>query len=115
MTSPIPSYIRRYWPLLALVAVLIAAFNLSALGTALRGSILIPMLGTIALLSSLLLRNVFNRDTTDKFVKAKASYKAAWNGLSDYEKMFLTKLELGTYFLGTCLLGAGLLIIINVG
>lgn len=112
MNKLITSYFRRYSFILLAIVALVGAYNWTAVGTLLRGCVMIPMFGFIALGSALLFRHLFNRSTTDAYVSDSAGLKKDWGKLSPYQRLFLTKLEFAFYFLGACLLGAGLLIIV---
>ena len=114
MKLPIITYIKRYWPLLLVLSVLIFAYTSGALGVAMKGLLLIPIFTLTAAASGLLLRNVYNRSTTDKYVDDKEKLLEDWDALSSYERVKLMKLEALTYFIGGSLIAAGLVIIINV-
>lgn len=111
---PVVGYIKRYWILLAVIAILVWAYASGALALTMRGALLIPIFTLTAGASGLLLRNTFNRSTTDKYVDDKEWIKRDWDSLTAKERLFLTKLEYGIYFLGGCIIAAGLVIIINV-
>ena len=111
---PIITYAKRYWPLLLALAVLIYAYTSGTIGVAMKGILLIPIFTLSAAASGLLLRNVYNRSTTDKYVDDKVQLTKDWESLTSYERIKLMKLEFLTYFIGGSLIGAGLVIIINV-
>ncbi|NVM38428.1 MAG: hypothetical protein HWN81_22745 [Candidatus Lokiarchaeota archaeon] len=79
-----------------------------------RGALLIPIFTLIAGASGLLLRNTFNRSTTDQYVDNKTWIKRDWDSLTPAQRILFTKIEYGIYFLGGCIIAAGLVIIINV-
>ena len=118
MKLPIITYIKRYWPLLLVLAVLIYAYTSGALGLAMKGLLLIPIFTLTAAASGLLLRNVYNRSTTDKYVDSKEDgvkqITKDWDSLTPFQKIVLTKIEALVYFVGGALIAAGLVIIINV-
>jgi len=111
---PIVGYIKRYWVLLAAIAILIWAYASGALALTMRGALLIPIFTLLAGASGLLLRNTFNRSTTDKYVDNKKWLIRDWADLTPYQRIFLTKLEYAVYFIGGCVIAAGLVIVINV-
>lgn len=111
---PIINYIKRYWILLLVITVLIWAYTSGALALTMRGALLIPIFTLIAGASGLLLRNVYNRKTTDKYVDDKDLIKNDWNSLTPFQRIVITKVEFLAYFVGGCLIAAGLVIIINV-
>ncbi|MGE9268310.1 MAG: hypothetical protein ACQKBY_09455 [Verrucomicrobiales bacterium] len=106
-------YLKRYWMLLAVLAVLIIAYVSGVLGVTVRGALLIPIFLLTSAAGALLLRNVFNRDTTDPYVDGKR-LKEEWNTLSPFQRVLLTKLEFIAYLVAGCLIAAGLLLIIQV-
>jgi len=112
--SPVLDYLKRYWILLAVIAVLIWAYTSGALALTMRGALLIPIFTLIAGASALLLRNTFNRKTTDKYVSDKDLIKRDWDSLTPMQRILITKSEYAAYFLGGCIIAAGLVIIINV-
>lgn len=111
---PIIDYIKRYWILLAAIGILIWAYTSGALALTMRGALLIPIFTLIAGASALLLRNTFNRATTDRYVDNKSWIKRDWDSLTPIQRILITKVEYAVYFLGGCLVAAGLVIIINV-
>jgi hypothetical protein len=111
---PVVGYLKRYWILLAVIFVLIWAYTSGALALTMRGALIIPIFLTISAAAALLLRNVFNRRTTDKYVDNKDLIERDWASLSPFQKILLTKIEFAVYFLGGCIIAAGLVIIINV-
>lgn len=111
---PIISYIKRYWILLAATALLIWAYTSGTLALTMRGALLIPIFTLVAAASGLLLRNVFNRRTTDKYVENESWITRDWADLTPFQRILLTKIEYAIYFLGGCVIAAGLVIIINV-
>ena len=114
MNIPILSYIKRYWILLAVIGILIWTYTSGALALTMRGALIIPIFVLISAAASLLLRNVFNRKTTDKYVDHKTWIALDWSNLSPFQRILITKIEFLTYFLGGCIVAAGLVIIINV-
>jgi len=111
---PIITYAKRYWPLLLELAVLIYAYTSGTIGVAMKGILLIPIFTLSAAASGLLLRNVYNRSTTDKYVDDKVQLTKDWESLTSYERIKLMKFEALTYFMGGSIIAAGLVIIINV-
>lgn len=111
---PIIGYLKRYWILLAVIAILVWAYASGALALTMRGALLIPIFTLIAGASALLLRNTFNRATTDRYVDDKNWIKRDWDSLTPIQRLILTKVEYAVYFLGGCIIAAGLVIIINV-
>jgi len=111
---PVLGYIKRYWILLAVIAILVWAYASGALALTMRGALLIPIFTLLAGASGLLLRNTFNRSTTDKYVDNKELIKRDWDSLTPLQRIVLTKAEYAVYFLGGCVIAAGLVIIINV-
>lgn len=111
---PIIGYIKRYWILLGVIAILIWAYASGALALTMRGALLIPIFTLLGGASALLLRNTFNRLTTDKYVDDKDWIKRDWASLTPFQRILMTKVEFAVYFIGGCLVAAGLVIIINV-
>jgi len=111
---PIIGYIKRYWILLAVIAILIWAYTSGALALTMRGALLIPIFTLIAGASALLLRNVYNRKTTDRYVDDKDSITKDWDSLTPFQRIVITKGEFLIYFFGGAIIAAGLVIIINV-
>lgn len=111
---PIIGYIKRYWILLAVIAILVWAYASGALALTMRGALLIPIFTLLSGASALLLRNTFNRSTTDKYVDDKQWIKRDWGNLTPFQRILLTKIEFACYFVGGCIIAAGLVIIINV-
>jgi hypothetical protein len=111
---PIIGYIKRYWILLAVITILIWAYTSGALALTMRGALLIPIFTLIAGASALLLRNVYNRKTTDKYVDEKDLIKNDWENLTPFQRIAITKAEFLIYFFGGSIIAAGLVIIINV-
>jgi len=111
---PIIGYIKRYWILLAVIAILIWAYTSGSLALTMRGALLIPIFTLIAGAAGLLLRNVYNRKTTDKYVDNKDWISRDWADITPFQRLLLTKIEALAYFLGGCVIAAGLVIIINV-
>lgn len=111
---PIITYLKRYWPLLLVLAVLIYAYTSGAIGVAMKGLLLIPIFTLTAAASGLLLRNVYNRKTTDRYVDDKELITKDWDSLTSWQRILITKAEALAYFLGGSLIAAGLVIIINV-
>lgn len=114
MKLPIITYIKRYWPLLIVLGVLIYAYTCGAIGVAMKGLLLIPIFTLTAAASGLLLRNVYNRSTTDRYVDNKLLLRKDWDSLTPWQRILITKVEALTYFAGGALIAAGLVIIINV-
>ena len=112
--SPIIGYIKRYWILLLVIAVLIFAYTSGALALTMRGALLIPIFTLIAAASALLLRNVYNRKTTDKYADDKDWITKDWDSLTPFQRIVITKAEFLIYFFGGSIIAAGLVIIINV-
>ena len=111
---PIINYIKRYWILLAVIAVLIWAYTSGPLALTMRGALLIPIFTLIAGASGLLLRNVYNRKTTDRYADDADKIKTDWDDLTPLQRILITKAEFLVYFAGGCVIAAGLVIIINV-
>jgi len=111
---PIIGYIKRYWILLLVIAVLIWAYTSGALALTMRGALLIPIFTLIAGASALLLRNVYNRKTTDKYADDKDWITKDWDSLTPFQRIVITKAEFLIYFFGGAIIAAGLVIIINV-
>ena len=111
---PIINYIKRYWILLAVIAVLIWAYTSGALALTMRGALLIPIFTLIAGASGLLLRNVYNRKTTDRYADDKDWITKDWDSLTPFQRIVITKAEFLIYFFGGAIIAAGLVIIINV-
>jgi hypothetical protein len=111
---PIIGYIKRYWVLLAAIAILIWAYTSGALALTMRGALLIPIFTLIAGASALLLRNVYNRKTTDRYADDSDKIKVDWDELTPLQRILITKAEFLVYFAGGCVIAAGLVIIINV-
>jgi len=111
---PIISYVKRYWPLLLVLAALIFAYTSGTLAVAMKGLLLIPIFTLTAAASGLLLRNVYNRATTDRYVDDKEWITRDWDSLTPWQRILLTKVEALTYFTGGALIATGLVIIINV-
>ena len=111
---PIISYIKRYWILLAAIALLIWAYTSGTLALTMRGALLIPIFTLIAAASALLLRNVYNRKTTDKYADDKEWITRDWDSLTPFQRIAITKAEFLIYFFGGSIIAAGLVIIINV-
>ena len=114
MKIPIISYIKRYWPLLLVLGVLIFAYTSGALAVAMKGLLLIPIFTLTACASGFLLRNVYNRSTTDRYVDDKEWITKDWDSLTPWQRILITKIEALSYFVGGTLIAAGLVIIINV-
>ncbi len=114
MNIPILSYIKRYWILLAVIGILIWTYTSGALALTMRGALIIPIFVLISAAASLLLRNVFNRKTTDKYVDHKTWIALDWSNLTPFQRILITKIEFLSYFIGGCIIAAGLVIIINV-
>lgn len=108
---PIITYIKRYWVLLAVIAVLVWAYASSSLSLTMRGALIIPIFTLIAGASGLLLRNVYNRLTTDRYVDDKVWIKRDWDSLTPFQRILITKVEALVYFIGGCLVAAGLAIV----
>jgi hypothetical protein len=111
---PIIGYIKRYWILLAVITILIWAYTSGALALTMRGALLIPIFTLIAGASALLLRNVYNRKTTDRYADDSDKIKVDWDELTPLQRILITKAEFLVYFAGGCVIAAGLVIIINV-
>ena len=114
MKLPIINYIKRYWPLLLVLGLLIFAYTSGTLAVAMKGLLLIPIFTLTACASGLLLRNVYNRSTTDRYVDDKDWINKDWDSLTPWQRILITKVEALTYFAGGALIAAGLVIIINV-
>lgn len=106
---PILSYIKRYWFMLVILAVLIYAYKSGSIALALRGALLVPIFIMICAASVLLLRNVLNRKTTDPYVDDKDWLKRDWADLTPFQRVMLTKAEAAAYFIGASLIAASLL------
>ena len=113
-TSPVIGYIKRYWILLLVIAVLIFAYTSGALALTMRGALLIPIFTLIAAASALLLRNVYNRRTTDRYSDDNEWITKDWDSLTPFQRIAITKAEFLIYFFGGSIIAAGLVIIINV-
>jgi len=113
-TSPVIGYIKRYWILLLVIAVLIFAYTSGALALTMRGALLLPIFTLIAAASALLLRNVYNRKTTEKYADDKDWIAKDWDSLTPFQRIAITKAEFLIYFFGGSIIAAGLVIIINV-
>ena len=111
---PIINYVKRYWILLLVITVLIWAYTSGALALTMRGALLIPIFTLIAGASGLLLRNVYNRKTTDRYADDEDKIKTDWDELTPLQRILITKAEFLVYFAGGCVIAAGLVIIINV-
>ena len=114
LKSPIINYVKRYWILLAVIAILIWAYTSGALALTMRGALLIPIFTLIAGASGLLLRNVYNRKTTDRYADDKDWITKDWDSLTPFQRIVITKGEFLIYFFGGAIIAAGLVIIINV-
>jgi len=84
------------------------------LALTMRGALLIPIFTLIAAASALLLRNVYNRKTTDKYADDKDWITKDWGSLTPFQRIVITKAEFLIYFFGGSIIAAGLVIIINV-
>ena len=113
-TSPVIGYIKRYWILLLVIAVLIFAYTSGALALTMRGALLIPIFTLIAAASALLLRNVYNRRTPDRYSDDNEWITKDWDSLTPFQRIAITKAEFLIYFFGGSIIAAGLVIIINV-
>ena len=111
---PIIGYIKRYWVLLAVITILIWAYTSGALALTMRGALLIPIFTLIAAASALLLRNVYNRRTTDRYSDDNDWITRDWDSLTPFQRIVITKAEFLIYFFGGSIIAAGLVIIINV-
>jgi len=101
------SYLHRYW-LLILVFFAFAALALNDHVFALVGTFAYaPALVTLAALCALLLRNVFNHETSDADVDS-GLYTDAWKALSPLERVRLIHWQWIAYFLGACLVVAAI-------
>ncbi|BCU77879.1 hypothetical protein [Luteolibacter sp. LG18] len=104
---PLFNYLRRYWLLIAVFS----GFAIMALNDrvfALVGTFAYaPALVTLAALCALLLRNVFNAETSDADVD-NGLYTDAWKALSPIERVRLTFWQWIAYFLGACLIVAAI-------
>ena len=114
MKLPIITYLKRYWPLLLVLGVLIYAYTSGTIGVAMKGLLLIPIFTLTAAASGLLLRNVYNRQTTDRYADEKELIRKDWDSLTPFQRILFLKGEALTYFIGGSLIAAGLVIIINV-
>ena len=110
---PIIGYIKRYWILLAAIGILVWAYTSGTLALTMRGALLIPIFTLVAGASGLLLRNTFNRSTTDQYVDNKTWVKRDWDSLTPMQRILFTKIEYAVYFLGGCIIAAGLVIVVN--
>lgn len=111
---PLFAFVRRYWILLVVLAVMIWAYSSGVLAVTMRGALLIPIFTLMAGVSGLLLRHTFNRRTTDRYVADRDGLAADWGSMAPWMRVVITKVEYLGYFLGGCLIAAGLVIIINV-
>ncbi len=111
---PVLEYVKRYWLLLAAILVLIVAYRTGTIALSVRGLFLIPIFTLTAAAAALLLRNVYNRHTTDRYVHSRRWLEKDWSALTPFQRIVLLKLETLVYFLGGCLVAAGLVIVIHV-
>ena len=103
------NFIKRYWHLLILVGIGLFLITNNTLFQVLGTEVYIPAIASIKFVTALLFRNMFNRDTTDKYVKTKQFTQDFWSDLSPKERVILTHIQFWVYliFLGLVVLAVG--------
>jgi len=119
-TDPMPNYsdskparrvigfLCRYWLLLLLCVAFLLITTSDKLFILLGTAIYAPFGVTLAALCGLLLRNVFNHETTDADADS-GLYVDQWRALSPQQRFTFTFWQWIAYFLGACLIVAALL------
>lgn len=106
MKIPNPiNFVKRYWVLLVLwlAASVVAKFNIAFLYLGLI--IYIPFLTLSAFLVGLLIRNVFNSETSDHDSDS-GQFTREWKALPPEKRVTLSVYQLLVYFMGACLIAA---------
>lgn len=105
---PIVSYFKRYWLLLILFGLFLAV-SLNDLLFKVAGTLIYgPTLILGAMIVALLIRNIFNADTTD--ADADSGYTAReWKNQSAEFRLRWAKIEILVYFLGGCIVLSALI------
>lgn len=102
-------FVRRYWILIVLwLCSLVVMVNNAVFGLV-KTLVFVPTYALTAMLVALLIRNVFNVDTTDRDSDT-GRFVQDWNDLDPKTRAELTVKQMGTYFLGVCLIAAALLV-----
>lgn len=101
------SFFARYWIILLILGILAAVIITGVLWTVAGAMIWIPALTVGAMATALLLRNIFNRQTTDADADS-GRYDEMWEGLDDKTKVLYTIVQLLGYFIGACIVAASM-------
>lgn len=120
---PIIDYLKRYWLILVVLGALISLYLSGTLGVTMHGALIIPIFLMIAAGSALLLRDLFNRKTTDPYVSEKTELEdgskvsrieAEWNALTPFQRILLTKVEFAVYLIVAGTVAAALIFIVSI-
>ena len=106
-TPRLINYLKRYWILLVLWLASSAAVWTNVTFLMLGTVLYVPFLALAAFLIALLIRNVFNTDTTDADSDS-GRFAREWNEISVERRVTLTVVQILVYFLGTCLIAASI-------
>lgn len=96
------SFLRRYWWVIALV---IGAYLLARWDAAFRVldvMAYLPLLFAAWVAFPLAWRNIFNRDTTDKYIDNKGPKEDFW-AMSPKDRMFYTLGQFAAYLIGSAI------------
>lgn len=104
---PVISAIARYWVLFTVLALLAVLLITNVLFAVVGAMLWIPALVLGCMGSALLLRNVFNAETTDKDVDS-GKFEAEWGSLDSKTRITLTVVQILVYFLGACIVAAAI-------
>lgn len=96
--NKIINFFKRYWPLILGLILSFAIFTNDVLFGFLGTVIYVPALAFLGILTAILLRNIFNSNTTDKYVDEKG-YNKDFHDLPPREKVWLTTLQFWVYLI----------------
>jgi hypothetical protein len=99
------SFLGRYWLLLLILAILAALLITNVLWTVTGAMLWVPALTFGAMATALLLRNIFNKSTSDEDADS-GRFDQEWDKLDAKTRVVLTVIQILVYFLGAAIIAA---------
>ena len=101
-------YLRRYWPILILLAVAWLLPTSNSAFAMLGMVVYVPAAALTVVATALLMRHLVNRKTTDDY-RAKGQLKLDWASLPANQKVWVFKIELWVWILALAIVCAAIL------
>lgn len=104
---PVVSFFLRYWLIIALLAIFAGLIFSNALFSVVGMLLYLPALSLGSLATALLLRNVFNSETTDADADS-GKFQQEWDQLDARTRVILTVAQILVYLLCVSMIAAAL-------